>query len=85
MIEPTRFEINREEVQRLLVSDELRGDMEDFTRDLWNTLPNPENYKAIVELRKNRWRSYIVSTRQNAVNYEAKYGELSALTRKRNI
>jgi hypothetical protein len=81
----TRFEINRPEVERILMGEELKGDMEDFTRDLWNSLPTPENYTARVELRNKRWRSYIISTRQNAVNYEAKYGELSALTRKRNI
>jgi hypothetical protein len=79
------FERDKEEVARLLVSNEMRQDVEDFTTDLARQLPNVGNYAAKVDVSNKRWRGYIVSTLPNAVNYEAKYGELSAILKKRNI
>lgn len=79
------FQRDSEEIAKILISDGMKADMEDFTRDLASTLPDSSKYVARVDLFNKRWRGYIISTLPNALNYEAKYGELSALLKKRNI
>lgn len=79
------FERDKAEVARILKSAEMKRDVEEATVILARHLPDSSDYIAKVELRAERWRGYVVSMKPNAINYEAKYGELNALTKKRNI
>jgi hypothetical protein len=83
-----RFEINEPEVKEMLTSNEIRADVTDVLRKLWSDMPTSEKYIAKTEIRNGRWRGYIINNipgKPGGLKYEAKYGNLSALLRKRNV